>query len=119
MTRLQFRKGNFPPRNPLKSHKTGKESRKRRRADLPSPVLTGRGRGWGLFGPVDEALEVSGSGARPPAPEGNFPPRNPLKSHKTGKESRKRRPRGSPLPVLSPGQAWGGEQRAPLTGCPS
>jgi hypothetical protein len=48
------------PRNPLKSLKAAKESRSRRRGS-PRPVLTG----VGLFGPVDEALEVSRSGARP------------------------------------------------------
>jgi hypothetical protein len=46
MMRLQFRKGNFPPRNPLKSLKTEKESRsRRRRSPLPRPY--GEGRGWG------------------------------------------------------------------------
>jgi hypothetical protein len=60
------------------------------------------GSGVGLFGPVDEALEVFRTGARPtPSLEsgearsalkskGNFPPRKALKSLETGKESRKR-----------------------------
>src|SRR5271154_3307346 len=38
MTRVQFRKGNFPPRNTLKSLKTAKESRSRRRG---SPLHQG------------------------------------------------------------------------------
>jgi hypothetical protein len=46
MTRLQFRKGNFPPRNTLKSLKTEKESRSRRRR-FPLPRSYEEGRGWG------------------------------------------------------------------------
>ena len=54
----------FSPRNPLKSLKTAKNLGIGA-ADLPAPFLRG-GVGGRLFGPVDEALEVSRSGARPP-----------------------------------------------------
>jgi len=79
------------------------------------PRSYGEGSRVGLFGPADEALQVSGSGARPtsspPRESGegrsaekskeNFPPRNPLKSHKTGKSPlyhrHRRNSRASPL----------------------
>jgi hypothetical protein len=82
----------FSASQALEIAQAAKESRSRRRGS-PRPVLTRRGRV--LCGPVDEALEVSRSGARP-NPEsgvkskGNFPPRKALKSLEIGKESRRR-----------------------------
>src|ERR1700678_3888764 len=103
MTRLQFRKGNFPPRNPLKSLKAAKESRSRRRRS-PLPGSYGRV-GW--WGSSDRWARLSRSQetARAPPPslppragrgdlihgevrKGNFPPRKALKSLETEKESR-------------------------------
>jgi hypothetical protein len=60
----------FPPRNPLKSLKTAKESGKRRRRG---------GLNWRI--------------RRARRPRGNFPPRNLLKSLETEKDFRKRRRR--------------------------
>jgi hypothetical protein len=57
MTKLQFRKGNFPPRNPLKSLKTEKESRKRRRRGFPSPSLGGGVGGGALRGSTGMTAE--------------------------------------------------------------
>jgi hypothetical protein len=60
-------KGNFPPRKVLKSLETAKEAR-RTPAPFCPPRSYGEGLGVGLFAPVDEALEVSGSGGPHPLP---------------------------------------------------
>jgi hypothetical protein len=113
MTRLQFRKGNFPPRNTLKSLKTAKESRSRRRVSpLPYPVLTRRSGGGALRTRGRSAGGLRKRRAPPPYPprgsgqgrstvksKGNFPPRKALKSLETEKESRSRR-RGFSSPFL-------------------
>jgi len=73
------RKGNFPPRKALKTHKMRKESRFRaspplgpaERVKSPSGLrLSERRRGGGETG------------------DGNFPPRNALKTHEMRQESR-------------------------------
>jgi hypothetical protein len=112
MTRVQFRKGNFPPRKALKSLETAKESRSRRRRS-PLPSSTGRvgggalrTRGRGSRGlrerraPPLYPPRGSGQGRSTVKAKGNFPPRKALKSLETEKESRSRR-RGFSLPVLT------------------
>jgi hypothetical protein len=85
---------------------------------ISPPRSYGEGSGAGLFGPVDEALEVFGTGARPtPSLEsgearsavkskGNFPPRKALKSLETAKESRRPR-RAEPYRSMSPNSTRG------------